>query len=270
MWLDELATAHAAAAPNWTTLLERCRLAFDPPLHEIVARFFLLFGHSEFWLRLPSVLFGLAAIGVLMLCVRRVFGARGAWYAGALFALNSRAILHSQDARMYALALFLAALSTYALIRVVEGAGRLWLAAYATSACLQGYNHIVYTSVLAGQIAVVVGLLLFSRERSRSLRRLLLAQALALAMLAPLTPLLLAIAAVRNRIYGFWTSSPDWAWLRDFFEWPEVSFALVTIPGIILLWRRRRQLRLSNLNQTVLLWLGIVYAAMWPGAVLAA
>jgi hypothetical protein len=268
LWLDELATAHVASAPGWTTLLERSRLALDPPLHEVVARFFLLFGRTEFSLRLPSVLFGLGAIAVLMLCLRRVVGMRGAWYAGALFALNSRAILHGQDARMYSLALLLALLSTYALVRVIEGAGRLWLAAYVATACLQSYNHIIYTSVLAAQIAVVLGLFWFARERPRGLARVLVAQALALALLAPLTPLVLAVGALRNKIYGFWTAPPDWAWLRDFLEWPEVSFALVTIPGLTVLWHRRKQLRTTNPAQQCLLGLGIVYAAMWPAAVL--
>lgn len=269
LWVDEIATAHIASAPDLPTLYQRSRLGFELPVHHFAARLFLLFGHSEFFLRLPSILFGLAALALLVFCLRRLVGSRGALYAGAIFALNSRAILHTQDARMYALALFLTILSIYSFILVIEGTGLRWLALYGVVTVLLSYNQIVYTTILIGEIAVTAAYLLLSRERPRGLRRLLAAQATVLVLLAPLVSYARSLRASESKIYT-WIAPPDAAWFRDLVEWPEISFALVLLPGLALLWKHRHGLIPTSRPARTLLGLGIVYAAIWPAAVLAA
>lgn len=270
LWLDELATAHVAAAPDLATLLQRSRLAFDPPLHHLLARVFLWFGANEFLLRLPSLLFGLGSIAILIQCLRRWMGLRGALYAGALFALNSRAILHSQDARMYGLGLFLTTLSIYALLRVIDGGGARWLVLYGVVTAALAYNHIVYTSVAAAEIAIAGAMWALKQGNAVQIRRLLQVQGLVMLAWVPLIPLVLSVRGSRTKIYEGWTAFPNGAWFQELFEWPEVIFLVMTVPGLLFLVKRRAALRPANSAESALLWLGMVLAAMWPAAIVSA
>ncbi len=269
LWLDEMGTAHVAAARGWATLVERCRFDCNPPVSHLVARIFLLFGHTEFFLRLPSVLFGLASLVLLMRILSRWIGARAAWYGGALLALNSRGILHSQEARMYSLAIFLALASLYLCLRVIEDAGWPYLAGYAAATLLLGYTHLIFNAVLAGQIAVALGFRLWSSGRPGNLDRLLATQGLLLALLAPLAPLARSVGGA-SRAYYAWIERPDAAWFAGLLEWPEISLAVVLAPGLLLLWRKRAQLQNRTAAERFLLWLAAAYLAIFPAAVAAA
>ena len=269
LWLDELGTAHVASAPDWATLVARCRFEYHPPLHYIVAKAFLWLGHSELFLRLPSVAFGLGSLALLIVLVTRVAGRRGGLYAGAIWALNSRAIMHSQDGRMYAQALFLTLASVYLLIQVLEGAGRLHLLRYALATLAAGYTHIIFTAVLATEIVAVLVCRHWSPERPGDLRPLLGLQGLVLLLFTPLLPLVRAVAGGRQTLYG-WIERPDLAWFLDFLRWPEVAFAAVLAPGLLLAWKKRRAARPQTTSHVVLASFGLVNLSIWPVAVLLA
>ena len=70
------------------------------------------FGTSLRSLRMPSLLLGVATIALLYFVVAREFGGRAGLIAAALLCANGHHILWSDMARMYALACFLALLST--------------------------------------------------------------------------------------------------------------------------------------------------------------
>ena len=75
---------------------------------------------SEFALRLPSVLAGIASIFLVFLLGRKTLSEEAGLLAAWCFALHPWFIDQSQDARAYALAICLALLSSIALWRVME------------------------------------------------------------------------------------------------------------------------------------------------------
>jgi mannosyltransferase len=77
-------------------------------------------GHTEVWLRIPSVVFGLLAAYALFVLNRRLFGFTTALIAAGLLALNPFFIQYEQEARPYSLALFLVVLSTYLFVFALE------------------------------------------------------------------------------------------------------------------------------------------------------
>lgn len=88
-------------------------------------------GTSLVAIRLPSAVLGVLAVWLTYLVGRRVFGVGAGLAGAALLALNAHHVYWSQTARMYSWACLLSLLSTYALLRVVDGGRwRIWLAVY--------------------------------------------------------------------------------------------------------------------------------------------
>src|SRR5215207_2125546 len=108
LWVDE---GHTYAAVRGS-LGEMFRRIVDdeatPPLSFVVEWLAVrVTGTSEFALRLPSALLGLAAVPAMYVLVRDHAGRRAGLFAAALTATNPMLIWHAQDARAYALLVIL-------------------------------------------------------------------------------------------------------------------------------------------------------------------
>ena len=77
-------------------------------------------GSSAGWLRLPSALAAIAAVGVLVLLVDRWFGSRAALLSGLLLAVHPMLTFYGQDARPYTLVTLCFLLATWALLPALE------------------------------------------------------------------------------------------------------------------------------------------------------
>jgi mannosyltransferase len=77
-------------------------------------------GAAAWWLRLPSALAAIAAVGVLVGLVSRWFGLTAALVAGVLLAVHPMMTFYAQDARPYALVTLAFLLATLALLRAVD------------------------------------------------------------------------------------------------------------------------------------------------------
>jgi len=90
-----------------------------------------LFGDGVFSVRLPSVLFGIAAVVVLWLGARRLWGRRGALWSLLFVVPSALLVQHAQEARPYAMLIFLSSLQTVLLLGLTgealeHRAGRSW------------------------------------------------------------------------------------------------------------------------------------------------
>ncbi|MBI5281581.1 MAG: glycosyltransferase family 39 protein [Candidatus Solibacter usitatus] len=115
-----------------------------------------LAGASEWSMRLPSAVCGVATVGFLM-WLGLALGRPGAGLlAGALLALNGYHIFWSQAARMYSLAGMLALLSTLLLLKAAKAERSGWAAAWYCGVTLLGLaTHVFMWSLLAAQIGWV-------------------------------------------------------------------------------------------------------------------
>src|SRR5262249_53020083 len=230
----------------------------------------LWLGQNEFFLRLPAVMFGLASLAMLMITMRAVLGTRAAPYAGAVYALNSKAIYHGQEARMYSMALFGAILSVYFFVRLLEKESWVCWIGYTTSTLVTCFTHVIYSLILAAEGGVVLYLHLVERPRQSVLRRLLGAQAALLLLLIPLAPIIRPIASSHAAL-GSFIPRPTLAALLHLLTWPElglaVLFVLLSIPRF---WATRQRLRETSLPEKALRGIGIACLGILPlGATLA-
>lgn len=116
-WLDEASQAQMSSFPVREIWFGRSG-DFHPPLFYIIAHYWLLFGHSEIWLRLPSVFFGIAAVWVIYHFSNTLFSSQKIAYLSAfLLAVNPYHIYYSQEFRSYSLLMLLGLLSMYALTK---------------------------------------------------------------------------------------------------------------------------------------------------------
>ncbi len=129
LWFDEggslRATSQSTFSGMFSDLLHTAHGDRFQPLYFVLLWCWRhLFGSSAFSLRLPSALLGIAAVAVLALAARRLFGTEGALWCAFFSAPSAFLIIHSQEARPYALLILLVALQFACLLWVRDRADR--------------------------------------------------------------------------------------------------------------------------------------------------
>lgn len=111
LWTDEVLTSLSSTGSLSWIVTQKAINTNIPPLYYVIVHFFLTLGRSEEMLRLPSVLFGAASIALLYFCIEPLLGRRVALLSAGLLALSPFHVWYSQEARPYALFLFLSLVS---------------------------------------------------------------------------------------------------------------------------------------------------------------
>jgi mannosyltransferase len=122
-----------------------------PPLYFVLAWLSAKLGGGAQTLRLPSMVGGLAAIPLVYALGARTVGRLAGLLAAALVALSPFLIFYSTEARSYAVLMFLALASTYALVCALQTGRRRWWALYAVASCAAMYTHYTGLFVLVAQ-----------------------------------------------------------------------------------------------------------------------
>ena len=126
LWLDETVQAITSKG-SFLGLFTELRGDFHPPLYHLLMWLWAhLFGNGEIAMRLPSVFFGTATIYVVYLIAKKLFSKKSKFplIAALFLATAPFHIYYSQEARTYAMTVFLAALSTYWFIKMIDNSGK--------------------------------------------------------------------------------------------------------------------------------------------------
>lgn len=130
------------APMNPTEIIARTARDVHPPLHYLVLHYWMkLFGTSEAAARSLSVILVLATIVIIYLLVKRLFDTKAANLAAIFMAIGPFLVRYSQEARMYALAAFLLAAATLALVLVQESKRTRFWALYVVLMAAGFYTH---------------------------------------------------------------------------------------------------------------------------------
>lgn len=118
LWLDEAITVLAVKNNSLVELITKFSPGdFHPPLYYLLLKSWSnIFGYSEIALRIPSVIFGVAAIWFVYLIGQKLFSKRTGLIAALFLAVNPLVVYYAQEARMYSLAMMLVAGSIWFLL----------------------------------------------------------------------------------------------------------------------------------------------------------
>lgn len=158
MWVDELFSIGLAAQQPRDIVTVLYGEEANMTLYYVFMFFWVrLVGASadEFWMRLPSVIFGAAGLWALYRLGTRLDGPATGLLAAALAAVNAYHIEMSQEARAYTMWALLATLSWSALLDALDdGRRRSWLR-YVVWTTVAFYAHFFTLFVIMAQIIVV-------------------------------------------------------------------------------------------------------------------
>lgn len=141
LWLDEGFTSRRAGN-SFRELASEFHNQTQSGLYYVGIKLWsMLFGTSEFSLRLPSALAGIATVLVIFLLARRLFSQKVALWSAGLLAVNPFAIYYSQEARPYALLLLAVTLSVNFLLRMRRDYTRPAIFGFLVTTLIALYSH---------------------------------------------------------------------------------------------------------------------------------
>jgi mannosyltransferase len=247
-WQDEILSVLGYQRPLLDIVTER--LTYNQPFYFLMLYFWAqLFGESEFSLRFPSAVFGVATVLATFVLARHLSNGWIALGAALLVAVSPALIWHSQEVRFYALTTFLLVGSTYFLIRYLE-ARRTWLViAYAVIAFLGAYTHYYFLPFVAAQNLVALVWLLRDRRHLDLVKWLAAQLIVSLALIIRISTALADVS--RAAAGGGFTSSLSW-FLLHFAEYlgladPDLggllplfiaAWLLIVVSSVVAIWRR--------------------------------
>ncbi len=147
-WLDEIASVVIARMPGFTFWQWLWRDEGNMSLYYVLLRPWLHLGTGEMTVRLLSVIPGVVCIPLVYLLGKRLFGSISGMLAALFFALNTCAVVYSQEARGYSLLLLGTIASTYLLLRLVEEPSYKFALCYGLVAGATLYCHYFGTLVV--------------------------------------------------------------------------------------------------------------------------
>ncbi|HUU68855.1 MAG TPA: glycosyltransferase family 39 protein, partial [Planctomycetota bacterium] len=198
LWLDEIVSVQHVRGSFGQMLGEVAQHDAHPPLYYIFQYAARIFGRSEFAVRLPSALCGIALVYVVYRLGRSLLNEGAGLAAAGLTAISGFAIFYSQEARPYALAMLMAATSAWMLTELLKRDdvrtphAKWWWIAYTLvgAAMLHTFYYLAF-ALLAEAAAVLA-----TRRRRAFIARWLISRAVAAAAFAPY------MIVVLNRIAG--------------------------------------------------------------------
>lgn len=121
-WLDEGISVQTANTLSFKSIvLDFAPGDFHPPLYYLVLKMFLMpLGSSELVARSPSIIFGVLTVFVVYGLAKTLYDRKTAQIAAVLLATSPLHVYYSQEARMYSMAAFLASLSLYFFVKIIE------------------------------------------------------------------------------------------------------------------------------------------------------
>jgi len=183
LWLDEGTTTYKMEF-SLSELFRYTLVDNVPPLYYLALHMVSPWIHSDFSLRLPSALIGIATIPVLFLIAESLFNRRVALLSSLFLCLSTFHVWFSQEARSYSLYCLLYGLSLLFLVKWSRNPSSRWsLCLYVGATSLMMYSH--STALMYWGTNQILFLLLCDWRDNKKIRAWLVAQVLVAVLFLP-------------------------------------------------------------------------------------
>lgn len=147
-WNDEAISAVIAGGTTQQILTNQFR-SLHPPGYYLLLHFWrILFGDTDFALRLPSALMGIASVVSMYLLGRSLFKKETGLWAAAMTALMPFHLFYSQEMRMYSQLFLLSSLAMLCQVRLWRNRRSFWWLLYLFVSLLGLYTHYFFTLLI--------------------------------------------------------------------------------------------------------------------------
>lgn len=236
LWVDEIVSIVEAFRTPFPQSLAEFPYDHKHPLYSLLAHAcIVIFGEHAWSVRLPALVFGVAAVPLLYKLGTQVTSRAEALAAAGVLALSYHHVWFSQNARGYTMLAFWTILSTLMLIRALGATGTKTWIVYGAIIGLGVYTHLTFVFIAAGQgFAVLVSTLGYPRTAPRPRMSAPLigyaaGAAIALLLYAPmLDPLVNFFLTKESQLRG--VSTPGWA-LAEGLRVLGIGFGIVGAVG---------------------------------------
>jgi mannosyltransferase len=217
LWLDEGVTVYYARLSLAEIFSRISTEEFNPPLYySLIHVWIRLAGDSEFSLRMPSVIFGVLSILMIYKTARLMAGRDVGLLAAMILALNRFHVHYSQEARIYALLVFLTLLSFYYFIRLTKEFHWKPVLGYLVASFFLMHTHVYALFIILTQnLYFILRWFQTAGIQQITLKRWL---ALQLGLLLLFLPWLTVLVNQFLRVQkGFWIDKPPFYWILGAF-----------------------------------------------------
>jgi uncharacterized membrane protein len=192
IWLDEAISIHQARLSLHDLFRNLYFGDRQPPLYHLTLWLTIrAFGHSEFAVRLPSLIAGTLVIPVLYELGRELYDRRTGLVAATFAAASPVLIWYSQEVRMYEFVALFGLLALLTQLRAIRNGTMLNWAAYILATAALLWSHYFGLLLIAMQQLIFIGVLVHRRRNNEPVKPLALGFAYCAAVLAlQLVPLL--------------------------------------------------------------------------------
>jgi mannosyltransferase len=199
LWYDEIVTVDTHLRLPWGDVMKVYSLNYHYLFNLQSKLAIVAFGEQNWAIRLPAVVFGVAAVGAMWWLARDIAGSVFAHLTAFLLAISYHHIWFSQNARGYTELAFFSTLGMLLFLRGMERPSRaIWLA-YGVTLALAIFTHLTGAFVFAAQGFVWLAVVAWNAARGKAvagqfslpLMGYLVGTVLTLLLYAPILPDLL-------------------------------------------------------------------------------
>lgn len=168
LWFDEIATLTVSVRHPLSRILTEFPGVNQHPLYSVLAHFTVsVFGEAPWTLRLPAVVFGVAAVWMAWEAGRAWLGRPAALLGAVLLATSSHHVWFSQNARGYTTLATFTLASTLALLRFGAQPTPARAALYIVTAVAGVFTHLTMAFVLVAHVVTVSAAWLLGEATAR-------------------------------------------------------------------------------------------------------
>lgn len=158
-WGDEM-FSFVYSQKSWLDSIKFWLWETNPPLHMLVLKiWFYIFPATEFWARIPSLLFGTAAVFWIHRFTAKIFDIKTANIAALFLAISPYHVFVSATARGYSMLIFLSILSIYYFFLIfIEGynISKRNMLSLALVNLLLLFTHLTAVAIITGQLIILI------------------------------------------------------------------------------------------------------------------
>lgn len=139
-WFDE-AISLAFAKQDLSNILTATLADNHPPFYYLFLHFWMKFSQSEFFLRLPSIIFGLISIFLIYLVTEKLFDKKVASVSSLILALSPLHVYFSAETRMYSLWTMLTLAGFYFFLKILSRPKKIYYLIFNILFLISLYTH---------------------------------------------------------------------------------------------------------------------------------